>query len=120
MKRRAGLLTAILPIMFLMNSAPASAQQTQPLVYGDLIGAAPGTYLTTFRAWPGVYYWVTIPPGVRVTADTELAPYITGRYIPPAPPPPQQTIVVVQPPPQDSIGLSFGFSRVDIVNGRRR
>jgi hypothetical protein len=119
MKRRAGFLTAILPIAVLISCcAPANAQSNAPPVYGNLIGAAPGTYLTRFPG--GVYYWITIPPGVNIKPDTLMEPYITGRYIPPQPAPPQQTIVVVQPPQQESIGLSFGFSRVEIGNGRRR
>lgn len=121
MKCRAGLLTAIVSTLILTSvSAPVAAQAMPPVVY-NLVDIAPGNYLTRFPN--GEYYWITVPPGVHLKPDTLIAPYITGRYIPPqaAPaPPPQQTIVVVQPPPADSIGLSFGFSRIDLGNGRRR
>jgi hypothetical protein len=54
-----------------------------------------------------------LPPGVQVTAKTNIVPFFAW-YDPPEPPtpyvPPQQQIIVVAPQPEPSVGLGLGFN----------
>jgi hypothetical protein len=89
-KERVAMLAAALSIC----SASAIAQRLPEdgtfLPPANIVGAGPGSYWAKFEpAFPGKFFF-TIPPGMQITATTNLRPFFT-RYEPPAPvaPPPQ-------------------------------
>jgi hypothetical protein len=88
-----------------------------------LAGVPPGNYWQTYVGYPGKFFF-TIPPGVRLTATTDIGPFFT-LYQPPAPPtpPPQPTIVVpnitvVVPQQEPAVSLSFGW--IGLIGGHHR